>query len=243
MFVMDSFDSPQAPPRRRAGRRLRVAAGLALAALLVGGGSVLGAQLAGGGAGQPARAELASNAAPASGQSAWMTMLGGNPQSVGSISMTAIPGGQARRAHLAAAVARIRQCFAYARQLRASGHLPAARATLRACLRGYLRLRIALLGAIHGQVTVTRPSGTKTIAFERGVIKTTSTNSIVVVASDGTTWTWQFVRVGQGGSGGTAVVQARRRVGTSALAANQQVLVLGPVVGGADDARLIVIRS
>lgn len=211
-----------------------MAAGAAIAAVLVGGCSVQGAHRAGG-AGEPARGELASNGSALSGQSAWLTMLGATPQSVGAISAASTPGGHGRPAHLNAVVTRIRRCVAFARQLRASGHLAAARAARRSCIRRYLRLRLALLGAIHGQLTVERPGGPRTIAFERGVITTASGGSIIVRALDGTTWTWSLV-------GDTVVVQARHRVGTSALASGEHVLVVGPVVNGTDDARLIVIH-
>jgi PPE-repeat protein len=242
MSVMSGSDSPRIRPPRRIGRTTRLAAGLALAALLVGGGSVLGAHLAASGSGQPARARLASNNAPMTSRGAWDSLLGGAGLggtgfggAQGWISTAGVGGGPVRRAHLAIAVSRIHRCVAVARQLRARGHLAAARAMLRLCLRGYLRLRLALLGAIHGQLTFSGPRGTRTIAFERGVIKTASSGSIVVVAPDGTTMTWDLV-------GKTAIVQARHRVGASALAAQEHVLVLGQVVGGTDDARLIVIH-
>lgn len=231
---MDSFDSASAAPRRRFGRTARVAAGLALAALLVAGGSVLGAKLAGGGSGRPVSTELASDSVASTG-SAWISLLGGASESAASVSTTAFPGGPVGHARWAHAIARIRKCLAVARQLRANGRLGAARATLRACRRGYLRLRLALLGAIHGQVTFDGANGPKTVAFERGVIKQVSAGSIVVSAPDGTTWTWDLVA-------NTAFVQARHRVSAKALAAGQHVVVIGPVVGGADDARLVVIH-
>ncbi len=235
MGGMDSFDSAPAGPRRRTGRGTRVAAGLALAALLVAGGAILGAKLAGGGSSRPVRTELASDSAPST-RSAWITMLGGTPASVASLGSTSFSGGPAGHPRWTHAIARIRQCVATARRLRANGHLLAARATLRACLRGYLRLRLALLGAIHGQLTFSGAKGTHTVAFERGVIKTVSTGSIVVTAPDGTTWTWDLVT-------NTAIVQAGHRVSATALATGQHVLVIGPVTGGADDARLVVIHN
>jgi hypothetical protein len=92
-----------------------------------------------------------------------------------------------------------------------------------------------MLGAIHGQLTFSGANGTRTVAFERGVIKSVSTGSIVVAASDGTTMTWNLVT-------NTAIVHARQRVSATTLAAGQHVLVIGPVLSGADDARLIVIH-
>lgn len=231
---MDSSDSTSAAPRRRVGRAARGTAGLAIAVLLVAGGSVLGAELAGNGSSRPVRTELAS-ASATTAQSAWSTLLGGTSGWTASLGATSLPGGPAGHARLTKAIARIRRCLAAARKLRANGHLSAARATLRACRRGYARLRLALLGAIHGQLTFSGAKGTRTVAFERGVIKTASAGSIVVTARDGTTWTWDLVA-------STAVVQARHRVSANALAAGQHVLVIGPVAGSADDARLVVIR-
>jgi hypothetical protein len=246
MCGMDSLNSPHAGPVAR-GRIARLAAGLALAAVLTGGCSATGARLPGG-ARQPAHAAMASTDSAAGDQAVWNALLGGDPQSVGWIRTAALPGGQGHRRHMAGAFAHIHRCVADARSLRSSGHVAAARAKLHACFRGLLRLRLALLGAIHGQITVQTRKGIRTIAFERGTIKTVSAGSIVVVAPDGTTWTWSLLRAGPGGPraglGGesTTVVQARHRVGVSALAAGQRVLVLGRVVGGADDARLVVIR-
>lgn len=234
MSVMNSFDPQQDQPAKRIGRTTRVAAGLGIAALFVAGCSTLGASKADGGSTPQVRTELAGNSS-ADGQSAFLTTLGATPQSVGSISAAAVSGSPGGQAGTTQAIGRIHQCVAAARALRASGRPAAARAMLRTCLRGFLRLRLALLGAIHGQVTFDGKNGPRTVAFERGVVQQVSSGSIVVKAPDGTVMTWDLVAK-------TVVVQARHRVGTSALAVNQHVLVVGPVLGGADDARLIVIH-
>jgi hypothetical protein len=57
----------------------------------------------------------------------------------------------------------------------------------------------------------------------------------VVRAPDGTTWAWLIVA-------NTVVRQNGRKTTTGALATGQTVFVGGPVVNGAKDARLIVIR-
>jgi len=220
--------------RRRRGyaSRIRWAAGLAVAALLIGGGSVLGAQLAGGRPANSATALLTANApAAASGQLDLAAVLGGQSSSA-ALSAVALANGQASRA--LASRGGQRRCLAEARRLRATGHRAAARAKLRSCIRGFRRLRLLPHG-IHGQLTIKTKSGFRTFAFERGVISSVSGSSVVVKAADGTTWTWHFFAK-------TIVVRARHRVGTAALAAGEQVFVIGPVVNGADDARLIVIR-
>ena len=58
---------------------------------------------------------------------------------------------------------------------------------------------------------------------------------VTVRAADGTTWTWHLVS-------DSVVRESGKKVSTSAVAVGQQVFAGGPVVNGADDARLIVIR-
>jgi hypothetical protein len=210
----------------RTGRAGRWAAGVALAAILVGGGIAVGADLASGQPSAPLSASLASGGQDAS--------IPGQAFSFGALTTTSVahlPGG----AHVRHAFAGLRRCVAAARQLRAAGRLAAARATLRSCLRRYLRLRLLLLGVLHGQLTLKTRIGFRTIAFERGIVQTVTSSTVVVKTADQVTMTWNL-------TGKTAVIRARHKVGTGALAAGEQVFVIGPVVSGADDARLIVIR-
>jgi hypothetical protein len=139
--------------------------------------------------------------------------------------------------------ARLRACVASARRLRAAGHRAAARATLRSCLRRYLRqragfarLRLLARRALHGQITVATKAGPRTIAFERGSVQSLSGSSVVVKAADGTAWTWQVGRA-------TRIVREGRRVGPGALTSGQRVFVVGQLRGGSDDARRVVIRG
>jgi hypothetical protein len=93
-----------------------------------------------------------------------------------------------------------------------------------------------LLRGVDGQFTVQTRKGTKTLAFERGVIQSVSAGkSITVKASDGTTWTWDLVS--------TTVVRDRQgKVSESELTTGTPVWAGGPVVEGTKDARLIVVR-
>ena len=93
-----------------------------------------------------------------------------------------------------------------------------------------------LLRGVDGQFTVQTPVGTKTLAFERGVIQSVSAGkSITVRASDGTIWTWDLVA--------TTVVRDRQgKVSESELTTGAPVWAGGPVVQGTKDARLIVVR-
>jgi hypothetical protein len=102
-------------------------------------------------------------------------------------------------------------------------------------LRFRLRLRLLLMGGLHGQITFRTRAGIKTVAFERGVIQSVSGTTVTVKAADGTTMTWHLI-------GRTVIVRAGHRLGAAALTAGARVLALGPVVSGADDARLILIR-
>ena len=128
-----------------------------------------------------------------------------------------------------------------ARAARRAGHPAAARAVLRAagarCLGWRHRLaRVALLRGIDGQFTFRGKGGTiRTLAFQRGVVQSASGSTVVVHAADGTTWTWDLVS-------STVVRENGNKTTASALATGEPVWVGGPVVSGAKDARLVVIR-
>jgi hypothetical protein len=95
--------------------------------------------------------------------------------------------------------------------------------------------RLRALGGVDGEFTFQNKTGFHTLAFERGTIQSVSGSDVVVGAKDGTTWTWLIVS-------DTVVRQNGSKTTTSALAAGQTVFVGGPVLNGAKDARLIVIR-
>ncbi len=97
-------------------------------------------------------------------------------------------------------------------------------------------LRLFLLRGVDGQFTVRTLQGTlRTLAFQRGVVESASSSALVVRAADGTTWTWDLVR-------NTVVREQGEKTSASSLATGDPVWVGGPVVSGAKDARLIVIR-
>jgi hypothetical protein len=96
--------------------------------------------------------------------------------------------------------------------------------------------RLRALGGMYGSFTFrTKAGADRTLAFERGTIKSMTSSDIVVRAPDGTTTTWLRAN-------GT-VVRDHGKSTTTALADGQRVLVGGPVVSGARDAQLIVIRT
>jgi len=223
---MDDVNVPQTGPasRRRFAARVRWLAGLA-AAVMLAGGSALGASLSGAASPQVARAALTGSAPGDNG--------GGIPAGFGVRDGTA--------AH--PVTARLRTCVASARRLRAAGHRASARATLRSCLRRHRRLRAGLRrlwlvasGALHGQITVATKTGPRTMAFERGTVRSRSGTSIVVKAADGVAWTWQI-------RSATRIVKAGQPVGPKALATGQQVFVIGQEAGGSDEARRIAIHG
>ncbi|HWF81288.1 MAG TPA: hypothetical protein VN695_11955 [Streptosporangiaceae bacterium] len=230
----------------RGNRVIRWMAGIAVAALLVGGGVALGANLASltsGNATTRVGVTLASSSAIRSA-------------ALGGLSSTGLTGA-GRRVDLAG----LRTCRAAARQLAESGHHAAAQAKRRACQREFhasgllLLRRLLFIGGEHGQITLRTKKGSRTVAFERGVIQAASSSSVVIKAADGTTLTWHLisrtavVRVQQRTKGRTRVGGKNRknrtidRVSASALAAGQRVFVVGAVVGGTDSARLIIIRG
>jgi hypothetical protein len=95
--------------------------------------------------------------------------------------------------------------------------------------------RLRALGGVDGEFTFHNSTGYHTLVFERGTIQSVSGTDVVVRAPDGTTWTWLIVS-------DTVVRQSGRKTTTSALATGQTVFAGGPLVNGAKDARLIVIR-
>ena len=95
--------------------------------------------------------------------------------------------------------------------------------------------RLRALGGVDGEFTFHNSTGFHTLAFQRGAIQSVNGSTVVVRAPDGTLWSWQIVS-------DTVVRQSGHKTTTSALATGQTVFVGGPVINGAKDARLIVIR-
>ncbi len=96
--------------------------------------------------------------------------------------------------------------------------------------------RLRALGGVDGEFTFHNAAGYHTLAFERGTIQSVSNSDVVVRAPDGTSWTWLIVS-------DTVVRQNGGKTSTVALASYQTVFVGGPIIDGARDARLIVIRG
>ena len=96
--------------------------------------------------------------------------------------------------------------------------------------------RLRALGGIHGEFTYQNARGFHTLAFERGTIIDVNGSDLVVSAPDGTVWTWLIVN-------NTVVIQSGSRTTINSLADGETVFTGGPVIDGARDARLIVIRS
>jgi hypothetical protein len=204
-------------PRRH--RAVRWGTGIALAALLAGGGGIAAAQLM----------SNPSTTGP-TGQAAVLNTALNSPNSAAALSTAA---GRLASSAGGSSARRPAPCLRAARALYDAGHPLAARIALHACRRRLLRLRI--LAGLHGQFTFETPSGPRTLAFERGVIESATSGAIVVRALDGTTWTWHLFS-------NTVVRENRQQVSSSALKIGEDVFAGGPVLSGAYDARLIVIR-
>jgi hypothetical protein len=117
-----------------------------------------------------------------------------------------------------------------------TGLYPRAGCRLRPrCRRRLATLRLLRQG-LHGQITYQTAQGFRTLAFERGLVGSVSGGAVSVTAADHTTWTWHL-------TGRTAVRQDGRRVSRASLASGERILVVGPVSGGTDEARLIVIGA
>lgn len=110
----------------------------------------------------------------------------------------------------------------------------AATATTTGTRVGPLR-RLRGIGGYYGSLTFQTKTGVDTVAFERGTIQSINGSSVVVRAPNGLTMTWLLVS--------NTVVRDHGKASTSALADGQLVFVGGPVVSGARDVRLIVVRT
>ena len=95
--------------------------------------------------------------------------------------------------------------------------------------------RLRHFGGVDGTATFHNKTGFHTLSFERGIIQSVSGSNVVIKAADGTTWTWHVVS-------DTVVRKNGAKTTTSALSAGETVFAGGPVVSGARDARLIIIR-
>jgi hypothetical protein len=203
---------PSGPPRRHS-RAAWWGAGLALAAVLAGGGAIAASHLASSGSPLPSGP---------TGQAAVLnTMLNSAASPASAAADTASAGTAAT------------PCLNRAAKLKADGFPGLAQAVLRRC--GHPLRRLRVLGGIHGVFTFETKSGPQTLAYERGVIESVSGSNVEVQATDGTLWTWVV-------QSDTVIRHSGEKVTASALSDGQQVFAGGPVVGGAYDARLIVIR-
>ena len=95
--------------------------------------------------------------------------------------------------------------------------------------------RLRHFGGVDGTATFHNKTGFHTLSFERGTIQSVSGSDVVIKAADGTTWTWHVVS-------DTVVRKNGAKATTSALSAGETVFAGGPVVSGARNARVIIIR-
>jgi hypothetical protein len=208
---------------------------------------------AGGGAqGAPAQGA----AAGPSGQAAMLNATLSGANSPGPLTVTssaAAVAGQSQRPAGAAAAHRAAAACAKARQFATSARKAGFGRLARLNRMAAHRCRIArrhfahhvahrrmfrffLLHGVDGQYTFQTPKGTKTQAYERGVIQSVSAgHSLVVKASNGDVWTWDL-------TSSTVVRDRSGKVAQSSLANGQTVWAGGPVVSGAKDAGLIVVN-
>jgi len=233
----------QAPggPRRR--HPLHWTVGLVAAAALGAGGIIAGVSLAGH-ASPAASTSAAGTAGPSTEAAALNSALNSADASSALALTSASSGASASAASAPGSSAAAHPCVTALRAARAdrkAGHRTAARAVLKAAgarcraLRHRL-FRVALRRGIDGQFSFRGKGGTiRTVAFQRGIVQSVSGSDVTVHAADGSTWTWVLVK-------NTVVRENRSKTTASALATGEPVWVGGPVVSGAKDARLIVIR-
>jgi hypothetical protein len=149
----------------------------------------------------------------------------------GGITLAAVSGGGNTGAS-AAGLASSTQAAALNSELSAA----AGNATVPAARIRWALARLRRLGGVEGTVTFHNKTGFHTLSFERGTIQSVSGSDVVIKSPDGTTWTWLIVS-------DTVVRKNGSKATTSALSAGETAFAGGPVVNGARDARLIVVRS
>ena len=235
---------------------LRWTVGLSLALVLAAGSVIAGVALAShtpSGNFSQASDSTAAHSSGAAGQAAALSSVLNAAGTPGTLTLSSAPAATsgpanpaAKPAVKAAVAARIRACRRAVAALRAARRtgrpalIKAARKAVIARCHGLLRrhrlFRFVLLRGVVGQFTVRTKQGTlRTLAFERGVIQSVSSSAIVVRAVNGVVETWHLV-------GNTVVREHGKKTSRSALTSGDPVWVGGPVLSGADDARLIVIR-
>ena len=224
---------------------MRWSIGLTLALVLAAGGVLAGVALAGHGAPASSASPAGDTSAasqPGSQAAALNTALNA-ADTPGTLTLTSVAASTGTTGGSSTAGTAPHPCLKARAALRAArlagrpALARAARVAVADC-RGIRRrlFRVFLLRGIDGQYTFRTRQGTiRTLAFERGVVQSVSGGDIVVRAVDGTTWSWNLVS-------DTVVREDGAKASASALASGEPVWVGGPVVSGAKDARLVVIR-
>jgi hypothetical protein len=235
---------------------LRWTVGLSLALVLAAGSVIAGVALAShtpSGSFSQASDSTAAHSSGTAGQAAALGSVLNAAGSPGTLTLSSAPaatGGTAKPAAKpavkAAVAAKIRACRRAVAALRAARRtgrpalIKAARKAVAVRCHGLLRrhrlLRFVLLRGVVGQFTFRTKQGTlRTLAFERGVIESVSGSAIVVRTVTGITEVWHLV-------GNTVVREHGQKTSRGALTSGEPVWAGGPVISGARDARLIVIR-
>jgi len=173
----------------------------------------------------------------ASGAAIGVALTGGAAAAVSPTSSTtqaASAAASASKGTLTSAATRKSRCATIVSEAVASDHSRLARLLHAFCTRPLARL--ALVGGEHGEVTFGGKAGPRTLAFERGVVKSDGGSAITVTAADGTTWTWDIAST-------TVIRHDGSKVAASAISTGERVFVGGTVVNGANDAQLIRIAK
>jgi hypothetical protein len=230
--------------------RLRWTAGLSLAVVLAAAGVIGGVALAShtpSSSFSQASDSAATHSGSSTGAAAQLNSVLNAAGAAGTLTLTSAPavkGSPAKPAVKAAVAAKARawrRAVAALRAARKTGRpalIKKARAAVLAHCHGLRRrlARFVLLRGVAGQFTFRTKQGTlRTLAFERGVIQSVGHGVIVVRAVNGLTEAWHLV-------GNTVVREHGGKTSASALTRGEPIWVGGPVLSGARDARLIVIR-
>jgi hypothetical protein len=202
----------QGRPPRWSGRTKRIITASAAAIVLFGTGTAIGIALTGGASASTTSPPVdTATSAPAATPSTSAATSTGAGASTGTSTTS--------------------RCTKLVEELVADNHVKLATRLQALCTHPLLRL--ALVGGEHGTVTFNSKSGPVTAVFERGTVESDTGSVIIVMAKDGTTWTWDLVT--------STVVRQDGKAAT--VATGDQVFVVGAQVSGVNNARLIRITS
>lgn len=214
---------PGRPPRPRGPvhKKLRWTAGITAAVLLAAGGTLIGLKLTG----------SASPAAPANSASATALNTEISSLTGAAACRQSAQSGNTQGSNTPGSNTTGSSSSSNASSAGTSGSNQPARARCRVHRLHVLRL----IRGMYGQVSYNTPSGTRTLAFERGTIQSVSNGQLSVKAKNGTTWTWAV-------ASSSVIRENSKSASSTDLLNGDSVFVAGQVSGSTKDARVVIVH-